>query len=216
MSDQIKKKSIVSQILGRIKAFLFKYFGRGRWYALGLLLTLFLSILNAMNDNTNAEGEGVTSDLGERLKETALTQVSAFSLGPDGTAVVFCDFGKDGLGAIWNLDTGEVRYAKGAGICVDFWKGDRFWAKDYAVTEDDVIYVRKTEYDDYYNNRFIQKESIVRITKDYQYMDCVCDIPYDTKQRDSRLSKMHYANGTVTFAETGADYVRLYSIFRRF
>ena len=212
MSDQIKKKSIVSQILSRIKAFLFKYFGRGRWYALGLLLTFFLSILNAMNDNTNAEAEGVTSDQGTYIREMALANVSAFSVGADGTAVVFCDFGKDGLGAVWNLDTGEVRYAKGGGICVDFWKGDRFWAKDYAVTEDDAIYARMTEYDDYYNNRFILKESIVRITKDYQYMDCVCEIPYDTKQRDSRLSKMHYANGTVTFAETGEDYVRLYSI----
>ena len=55
---------------------------------------------------------------------------------------------------------------------------------------------------------------MVFLPLDFKYIGTVCEINYDVtkKQRHTKISELHYFDGTVTFSVLEADGVWLYSI----
>ncbi len=214
MDENKKKQTAIKVLLSKIKGLIFKVFGKARWFVLVLVLATIAELVLSFNFSISDYRDGLKYDDNRRIIETALTDIGEFSVNSHGKAAVSCDTGKDGIIAAFDMDTCEASYIGDQTVTTDIWKDDYFYISNYALTDDDILYAVRQHYDDYINNRIITSETIVRLNADYSYIDDVCDIEYDVSQnmRESKLSGLHYYNGSVTFAELNRDYVRLYSI----
>ena len=216
MNENKEKRTGIKALFSRIKALIFKIFGRARWFLLGFVLLSTPAIMLSFNYSISEYVKGLKYDEERLITETPLADIEDLSVNSHGKAAVSCDIGVDGITSAFDMDTCEVSYIGDQMVTADVWKDDIFYISNYALTDDDILYAVRQNYDDY-NNRIIASETIVRFNADHSYIDEVCDIKYDISQnmRDSKLSRLHYYNGSVTFAELNRDYVRLYSIDTR-
>ncbi|MBR4224319.1 MAG: hypothetical protein IKR73_05875, partial [Oscillospiraceae bacterium] len=208
------KKRPLKKLLRRIKELIYKLCGRARW--LLLIATILLAAIFVCDGNfsISARLNGPTDDLAQSLTETPLTAVEDFSVNSRGTAIVSCDIGLNGLAARFSIDTSEQYLAVSNVLSADIVKDDFFVPHNFALTDTDELYAVRKYYEDQLSSRIIAKETVLCISPDHRHFKEVCDIVYGDKDglRTSKLSRLHYHDGKVTFAVIDRDKVTLWSI----
>ena len=139
-----------------------------------------------------------------------LERVVEFGINDEGNAIFFLDngIGEDKLCAILDIDNGVQSYANASQHLTDS-DGEEIRVYNFAVTDDNVIYAVTYDTTD---STFITEERIIRLSADYRYLGDVCKIEYPVSSSGSRLSRLHYYDGKITFAVVDLDGVTLYSI----
>ena len=111
MNEEIAAEKGYKRILRSIKKILSRYFGKARWFLIGIVLTLLLQTLTSLNGCINNRIEGVQDEHDHLIRETGLKDVSSFSANKNGLCVVSCEIGRRGLVAVFDPDTGRQDYA---------------------------------------------------------------------------------------------------------
>ena len=200
-----------------IKRVFFAFFGKARWLLIIILFCTVTTVLSLVNFSLMPYIRGVRVG-GVQSDEFIFEGVDMFSVGDSGLAVITnCD-NKDSLDsqdavAVFDLNTGEENYANIANVTADIFTNDYFPPHNFAVAGDGTIYaVRNDKLDDM--SLIYARDTVVRLSSDYRYLGEVCSFEYDKpmRQRSSKLSRLHYHDGAVTFSVTETDGVWLYSI----
>ncbi len=201
--DHNKKSSLIKRIF-------YKLFGKARWIVLVLLVMLFLNIFLPMHKTTKRYASEYLDKNYDSPNEVALDSVVEFSINNEGTAVFFCDNSVtySELCGILNVNNGTQTFANDSDL-IDEVTGEEFNVYNIVVTDDNTFYA--VTYDTL-ESTFITEESIIKISGDYRYLGEVCKISYDDNTSGSRVSRLHYYDGTVSFAVVEEDGVTLYSI----
>ena len=204
----------MKKVFSFIKKIIYKIFGKLRWFLLGFVLCLLIATVPLTNTSVAFKITAIKDENGKVIHETAIRDVENFSVNNKGEAVIVSDFSEFGFEATFDTKSGETIQTGSYYISADVIKDDSFWPSDIVITDDGDIYVVRAYYDDFWNNRVITKESIVQLSGDYEYVKEICEIPYDEneKKRVSRLSKLHFYDGELTFADIQEDGVVLYSV----
>lgn len=204
----------MKKVLSFIKKIIYKIFGKLRWFLLGFVLCFIVVLISQSNMSVASKLSAVKEENGKIIRETAIRNVQGFSVNDKGEAVIVSDFSGFGFEATFDIKSGETFQTGSYYISSDVLKDDSFIPSDTVITDDGNIYVIKPYYDDEWSNRVITKESIVQLSSDYRFVKEICEIPYeeDEKKRVSRLSKLHFYEGNLTFAVIQEDGVTLYSI----
>ena len=147
----------------------------------------------------------------ETPEEIPLDKVEQFAVGDNGTAILLSGMGysEDRLCAIFDIDTQKYSYAASSDLITNAALNQIDHISNYAVTDDNVIYAVMYDTSD---STFIKEESIVKVSCDYEYLGEACRIGYDDSSSTSRISKLHYHDGKITFAVVDLSGVTLYSI----
>ena len=196
-----------------VKRIFFAVFGRA-WYfliALGVLLTW--SVVTIGNEGFTPVFNGLKDYDDRFMKEFVMDDTESFSVNSNGTAVITGNYTPSGEAAVFDFESGETLFSNVNMISSDIFSDDYFMPYNLVVTDDDEIYAVKSYYTDS-NSALLESESIVRMSEGYKYIGDVCDIEYDIldRQRESKISRLHYYDGAVTYAVTEKEGVRLYSI----
>ena len=193
-----------------LKKVIYKTCGKARWLLLLLLLILVIPNLLSIIPYTERYCNAFMSEDWETYDIIPLEKVVEFGINDEGNAIFFLDngFGENKLCAILDIDSGVQSYATDSQYLRDS-DGEEIRAYNFAVTDDNVIYA--VTYDTTYST-FITEERIIRISADYRCLGDVCKIEYPVSSSGSRLSRLHYYDGKVTFAVIESDGVTLYSI----
>lgn len=193
---------MIKRFFLKIKRVMKKCFGSARILLALLAVTLVLEFCMSFNSSIDAFMYGVVTDLYVPVKETGLEPVRYFSVNSSGTALAFCDIGYYGMATVFDTEEGSQLLARNALVSKDVLKDDSFRATGYFLSDSGDIYVIKTYCVEDLSDGVILKESLVRLSSDYKYIDTVCDIEYDEKEkiRRSIISDLHYYNGKISFA----------------
>lgn len=185
--------------------------GKARWLLLALVILFAVSnFLSAYYPTGRYFSKYQLEDL-ETPSEIPLDKVEEFAVSDNGTAILLSGVGFSGteLCAIFDIDTQEYNYANDSHLITDAAANQVDRIRNYAVTDDNVIYAVLYDTAD---STFLTGESIVRVSDDYRYLGEVCKIEYDGCTSESRISRLHYYDGKVTFAVVDISGVTLYSI----
>ena len=204
MNEEIAAEKGYKRILRSIKKILSRYFGKARWFLIGIVLTLLLQTLTSLNGCINNRIEGVQDEHDHLIRETGLKDVSSFSANKNGLCVVSCEIGRRGLVAVFDPDTGRQDYAGNEAVIVDTLSNEYFWPENYVLSDDDILYAVRMEP--------VEKYSIVKLSKEYDFLEEACSVTLDQENTGARLSRLHYYDGRVTFAVVERYGVRLYSL----
>ncbi len=203
----------VMKVWNVIKKIFLKVFGKAWWFLLALGITVPISFLVIFFPCTTPYLQGLRSDYSEGfLRESELEMVDVFTVNDNGTAFITSSANLDGIATIMDIDTGEKIFTNINQVNIDIFEDDYFLPENAVITDDNIIYCVMGEYDDISSIR--TRDSIVRISDKYGYLGEVCSFDYDVsgRQRQSKISRLNYYDGKVTFAVTENDGVRLYSI----
>ena len=201
------------KILRFIKKAIYKVCGKARW-----LMAVFVLSCTAMmmiSFNVYLGSLSMTDNDSAPITEVSLEDITEFSVNTNGTAAVSCNIGKNsGYTTVLDLETQAHSYANTDVLPLNILKDDYFIPSNYAYTDDNVLYAVRTHFDKEMSDDIIMKESIVLISDKYRYTGTVCEIPYDDTEptRSSKLSRLHYYSGAVTFACVEKGKTQLYSI----
>lgn len=200
--DHNEKSSLIKRIF-------YKLFGKARWIVLALIAVLVLNFFLSFPESTKRYFTEFLDKDYESPDEVALECVDQFAVNNEGTAVFFCDNSSNysSLCAIMNINDGTQSFAYDSDLMTDD-KGE-INVYNIEVTDDDVFYA--VTYDTVYST-FFSEESIIKISSDYRYMGEVCTVRYNDSTSGSGISRLHYYDGTVTFAVVEDDGVTLYSV----
>ena len=80
--------------------------------------------------------------------------------------------------AVYDIETKEKEYAFTNDIYADAEKKDKFSPYNLVITDQGDIYAVRSYNKDSIDNSFT-KESIVKLSNEYKYIDQICDIQYD-------------------------------------
>ena len=204
----------MNKVFTVIKKIIYKIFGKLRWFLLGFVLCLIISVLPQTNISVASKLNAIKDENGKIIRETTIHDVEKFSVNSKGEAIIVSDFSEFGFEAMFDTKSGETIHTGSYYISADMLKDESFRPSDIVITDDGDIYAVRAYYDDAWKNRVITKESIVQLSGDYEYVKEICEIPYDEneKKRVSRLSKLHFYDGELTFADIKEDGVTLYSV----
>lgn len=193
-----------------LKKVIYKTCGKARWLALLYVLLLVLSNLLTSNVYTERYCNPYMTDDWITPDIVPLERVVEFGINNEGNAIFFLDngVGENKLCAVLNIDSGVQSYANASNYLTDA-DGEEIRVHNFAVTDDDVIYAVTYDTTD---STFITEERIIRISADYRYLGDVCKIEYPVSSSGSRLSRLHYYDGKITFAVIESDGVTLYAI----
>lgn len=208
MNDVKKKKDI--KTLAFLKKVICKTCGKARWLVLLYVFLLVLSNLLSIIPYTERYCSPYMNDEWNTPDIVPLERVVEFGINDEGNAIFFLDngIGEDKLCAILDIDNGVQSYANASQHLTDS-DGEEIRVYNFAVTDDNVIYAVTYDTTD---STFITEERIIRLSADYRYLGDVCKIEYPVSSSGSRLSRLHYYGGKITFAVVDLDGVTLYSI----
>ena len=198
----------------KIKDIIMKIFGKARWFLIIMALCLvygFLTIVfSAYAPYTTGIREGDTPFF---IRDIVPEDIAYFTINDGGTVALLDYLGTNDIAAVYDNDTKEKIYTNLSQVTIDAGSDEYFFPRDLVITDDGVIYTISTDFLEYESN-IISKDYIHRITEDYKYSGTVCEIDYDISKRlrKTKLSKLHYFDGAVTFAEVEDDGVWLYSV----
>ena len=186
-----------------VKRIFFAVFGRA-WYfliALGVLLTW--SVVTISSEGFTPVFNGLKDYDDRFMKEFVMDDTESFSVNSNGTAVITGNYTPSGEAAVFDFESGETLFSNVNMISSDIFSDDYFMPYNLVVTDDDEIYAVKSYYTDS-NSALLESESIVRMSEGYKYIGDVCYIEYDIldRQRESKISRLHYYDGAVTYAVT--------------
>ncbi len=203
-----KKKDI--KPLAFLKKVICKTCGKARWLVLLYVFLLVLSNLLSINPYTERYCSPYMNDEWNTPDIVPLERVVEFGINDEGNAIFFLDngIGENKLCAILDIDNGVQSYANASQHLTDS-DGEEIRVYNFAVTDDNVIYAVTYDTTD---STFITEERIIRLSADYRYLGDVCKIEYPVSSSGSRLSRLHYYGGKITFAVVDLDGVTLYSI----
>ena len=204
----------MKKVLKKIKDIIMMIFGRA-WPFLIALSVFFLFVvielfipgtspyLTGLSDN---ESWGFVNDFEPE-------DIYDFSINDQGTTFILSSQFSDLVISEYDHDTQEKIYTSPLQVNVDISDDDYFYPYNIAATDNGVVYALRKEYYEFSSDIFL-KESVVRLTEDFKYIGTVCEINYDVtkKQRHTKISELHYFDGTVTFSVLEDDGVWLYSI----
>ena len=197
----------------KVKDIFFKIFGKARWYLISLCVTVSLVSIPLIFQGTWPYVQGLRDeDSDSFLKYFELVDADGFTINDNGDMLVTSTDNVDGIAAVINLDTRDKTYTNMNEVIIDAFGDDYFTPDNAVITDDNVIYAIRREYNE--ESSIITNETIVRITDKYGYIGEVCGFDYDVAERlrQSKLSRLHYYDGAVTFAVSDQDGVRLYSL----
>ena len=203
----------MKKVLMFFKKIINTLFGKIRWYLVLLAFSLCISIITQIGNYIDIRINGVTDEHKVPINETEFKDVQAFSINDSGTLAAISDIGYYGYTAVYDIETKEKDYAFANDICTDAKNTDMFSPSNLVITDQGDIYAVRSYFQGSYDKSFT-KESIVKLSKNYKYIDKICDIEYDgTKgQLESGISRLHYFEGYVTFGFIYKDNVKLYRI----
>ena len=180
--------------------------GKARWLWLAFFVLLIISLSVSLATPLYRYTMGPNDEYDHQIHEYPLQKVWPFSINNDGTMAVLCNQNPNGVTGFINVETGEQGYcgislltntnlnSTGVSVPMNFALADS--GELYAVCEEK------------------QGNVVVRISQDYQLTDTILTIANDESDgsNDSDLSKLHYYDGQVTFANVGINGITLYSI----
>ena len=209
-SQSNDKKSLIKRILSKTKGFILKTCGKARWLLLGFIVLMAVTIYISTDIDAEKYIRGVRDEDNVDVTETTLKDVTSFSVNSKGLAAVRCSIGTDGMSSIFDIETGEQRYANIADMDID---GFDLTVRPgaFLLTDDDELYSVIPTSDE---NCFITKLDVICISDKYEYKNTVCEIDFDPadRRRSSTVSKLCYHDGAVSFALIQKAGVTLYSI----
>lgn len=180
--------------------------GKARWLLLASFVLMILSLLASFDYPHYRYTAATTDESDHIIHEYPLQKVWPFSINNEGKMAVFCFQNPNGVAGFINIDTGEQNYC-GIGLFADSDINDGFLTQigDFALTDNDELYaVWQNETEDV----------VVCLNTDYEFLGSITSIEHDPSDRLSglKLSKLHYYDGSVTFARIDLYGVTLYSI----
>lgn len=201
------------KFLKGVKNVFFKVFGKAWWFvvAIGVILTYYLFYF--MFPATWPVLSGIRDDDNNFILENELTYVDSFSVNKSGKTVLTDSQTTSGIASVMDIETWEQSYTNINMITVDSFEGDYFYPVNMVITDDNIIYAIRSYYFDY-DSSILESQAIVRLDEDYCYLGTACEVHYDysDRQRTSKISRLNYYDGAVTYAVVEADGVTLYSI----
>ncbi len=201
------------KVLKTAKNIFLKIFGKAWWFVIPLcLLSVYLFITLGFSGFLPVL-TGILDEDDRFYREIEIFNNECFSLNSNGTMVLTGDETSNGVAAIMDIETGEKIYSNINQVTIDVWS-DYFDPYNFVITDDNVIYAVRGNYNDGDNSSLIRSESIVRLNDHYEYLGTVCEIQYDdlSRQRSSKISRLNYHDGAVTYATVELSGVYLYSI----
>ena len=203
--------SVMKRFFDVVKKILFKCFGKARWYVLALVINALSVLFVVFNFGINLQIEGIVSD-DKILKETPIRSVTDFSVNDNGLAAVTMNIGNYGTAAFFRVDTGETLYAGPGGVTIDPMGYNGVMEPTNLAMGDNSLYAVNVTYEDRVSSRSIVKESVIRLSEEYQLEEELLVREYDMPggHRASRFSRLHYADGVLTFAVVELDQVYTY------
>ncbi|MBR6157870.1 MAG: hypothetical protein IKQ27_12990, partial [Lachnospiraceae bacterium] len=204
MTENVTEAKGYKRVLYAIKKILFRCFGKARWFLLGIILTLTIQTLTSVNGALNNRIEGVQDAHDHLIRETGLEDVSSFSTNKNGLCVAACEIGRRGMVSVFDPDTGIEDYAGNSAVIVDVFSNTYFWPENFVLTDDDFLYAVRIEP--------VEKYSIVKLSKEYKFLEEACSLTLDHADTGARISRLHYYDGRVTFAVVERYGVRFYSL----
>ena len=204
MTENVTEAKGYKRVLYAIKKILFRCFGKARWFLLGIILTLTIQTLTSVNGALNNRIEGVQDAHENLIRETGLEDVSSFSVNTNGLCVASCEIGRRGMVSVFDPDTGIEDYAGNSAVIVDIFSNTYFWPENFVLTDDDFLYAVRIEP--------VEKYSIVKLSKEYKFLEEACSLTLDHADTGARISRLHYYDGRVTFAVVERYGVRFYSL----
>ena len=201
----------MKKLLSSIKKIVFKLCGKARWLVFFAVLIYTACVILEVSD-ARAYTYGVMDRKEKPIKSMPITQAMDFSMNSNGQAVVSCDINQKGCTAFININTGSKTYANLSEV-KDISSGEKFIPYNFAITDDNELYaVREIKKSDHTEK--IDEESIVRINDKNKMVGEVFKMKYDDTEsiRESRISRLHYYNGAVTFAYIERNQITLYEV----
>lgn len=210
MSENGGKRKL-SDLLAILKKAVRLTFGKARWLLLALVVVFAVNNFLAAFYPTGRYYSKYQLEDFETPSEIPLDKVEQFAVSDNGTAILLSRLGysEDNLCAIFDIDTQEYSYATNSFLVTDAATNQVDRIRNYAVTDDNVIYAVMYDTTD---STFLTEERIVRVSDDYRYLGEVCRIEYDGSSSASRISRLNYYDGKITFAVVDLSGVTLYSI----
>ena len=194
-----------------LKKVIYKTCGKARWLLLASAIVFFLSVFLPTCSLTDRYATLFLDENKESPEEVSLDWVEQFTINDEGTALFVCNnsLSMDRLCGITNVNTGAQSYSSEAWLRTGGPDNEEIRTYNYAITDNNDFYAVTYDTAD---STFINEESIVRVSEDYRYLGEVCKIEYTDNSSVSRISRLHYYDGKVTFAVVDLDGVTLYSI----
>ena len=207
-----EKTTLRKRIFAGANKILYKCFGKARWYLLSLILLFGATMFIANNFGISMYVEGVQEE-DKILKETELREVEEFSVNDNGTASVLLYIGSFQTYGCFRMDSGENGSAGPGGLVLD--PGGHngvFCPTNFAMGDHNELYAVRLTYEDQVSSRSIVRESVYKISEEFQPEKEIFVREYDTSggHRTSRFSRLHYADGILTFATVDPECVYTY------
>ena len=197
-----------------VKNIIFKVFGKARWFLIALAVVLLYYAFVYGFAGLWPTFNGVRySGSSKFIRDIEPCAADSFSINDKGTAVLTDYQIADGIAAVFDFETWDKYHSNLNMITIDAMDDDYFYPANVIITDDNEIYSVRSFYSDV-DNSILVSEEIVKAAADYEYIGTVCTIPYDvsSRQRLSKISRLHYFDGAVTFAVVEEDGVTLYSL----
>ena len=203
----------MKKILLFIKKIIFTLCGKLRWFLLIYAVTFIFLVCTQTDNYISIRINGVTDDTKKPVKESEFKDVQAFSINDNGTVAVISDIGFYGYAAVYDIETKEKDYAFTNDIFADKGNKDKFSPSNLVITDQGDIYAVRSYFQDRVSKSFT-KEGVVKLSKNYKFVEKICDIEYDEneEQLKSGISRLHYFDGYITFGFIYRDNIKLYRI----
>ncbi|MBO6299736.1 MAG: adenylate/guanylate cyclase domain-containing protein [Lachnospiraceae bacterium] len=203
-----QKMSVLKRFFAVVKKIIFKCFGKARWYVLALGINVLVVLYVLFNFGIHMQAEGILID-DKLLKDTPIRSAEDFSVNDNGLAAVKMKLGSYGAMALFRLDTGETMYAGPGGVTIDPMGYNGMMDPTNLALGNNSLYAVNVTYEDRVSSRSIVKESVIRLSEEYQLEKELFVREYDMPggHRASRISRLHYADGVLTFAVVELDRV---------
>ncbi|SEP56202.1 Adenylate cyclase, class 3 [Lachnospiraceae bacterium NE2001] len=204
---------LMKKILLFFKKIINTLFGKIRWYLILFTVSLVIFFCTQTDNYISIRINGVNDENKIPINESEFTDVQAFTINESGTIAAISDIGYYGYTAVYDIETKEKDYAFTNDIFADPDKKDKLSPSNLVITDQEDIYAVRAYYKSIVDKSFT-KESIVKLSKDYKYIDKICDIEYEGTEGllESGISRLHYFDGYVTFGFIYKDNVKLYRI----
>lgn len=201
------------KFLKAVKNVFFKVFGKAWWFviALGVFLTYYFIYL--LTPAMWPVVTGIRDDDDNLTTETELEAIDSFSVNSRGKAILTDSHGVSGAASVMDIETWEQGYTNINQVTVDALEGECFYPNNMVITDDNIIYAVRNFFWNF-DSSILYSQAIVRIDENYEYIGTACEVRYDAadRQRSSKISRLHYYDGAVTYAVVEPEGVTLYSI----
>lgn len=196
-----------------IKNIIFKVFGKARWWLILTAVSGILLTISTIFASLYPYSTGIRNWDGDFIREYSLEEVDELSVNDSGKAVLVSEMYDLGIGSVFNIDSNGKSYTNTRNITTDILKDATINPYNFVITDENDIYAISS---DLLNDQsqLLTKDTIVKVSEKYEYVQDICSFDYDVtkRQRASKLSRLHYYDGEVTFAAVEKEGVTLYSI----